>query len=32
MPSAAEECRELSGNFALSGEWSPCEAYDDYDS
>ena len=22
MPSAAEECRKLSGNFALSGEWS----------
>ena len=24
MPSAVEECRELSGNFTLSGEWSPC--------
>ena len=24
MPSAAEKCRELSGNFTLSGEWSPC--------
>jgi len=22
MPSAAEECSEPSGNFALSGEWS----------
>ena len=24
MPSATEECREASGNFTLSGEWSPC--------
>ena len=24
MPSAAEECREPSGNFTLSREWSPC--------
>jgi len=24
MPSAAEECHEPSGNFTLSGEWSPC--------
>jgi len=24
MPSAAELCREPSGNFTLSGEWSPC--------
>jgi len=23
MPSVAEECREPSGNFTLSGEWSP---------
>jgi len=23
MPSVAEECREMSGNFTLSGEWSP---------
>jgi len=23
MPSAAEECRESSGNFTLYGEWSP---------
>ena len=23
MPSAVEECREPSGNFTLSGEWSP---------
>jgi len=22
MPSATEECREPSGNFTLSGEWS----------
>jgi len=24
MPSAAEECCEPSGNFTLSGKWSPC--------
>ena len=24
MPSAAEECRKLSGNFRLSVEWSLC--------
>jgi len=24
MPSAAEECRELSGNFTSSGEWLAC--------
>jgi len=24
MPSAAEECREPSGNFTLSRKWSPC--------
>jgi len=24
MLSAAEECREQSGNFRLSGGWSPC--------
>ena len=24
MPSAAEECRKLSENFTLYGEWSPC--------
>ena len=24
MSSAAEECRQPSGNFILSGEWSPC--------
>jgi len=24
MSNAAEECRKLSGNFTLSGEWSPC--------
>jgi len=24
MPSAVEECHEPSGNFTLSGEWSPC--------
>ena len=24
MPSVVEKCRELSGNFTLSGEWSPC--------
>jgi len=25
MPSAAVECREMSRNFTLSGEWSPCQ-------
>ena len=27
MLSAMETCRELSGNFTLYGEWSPCSTY-----
>ena len=27
MPSALEECRKPSGNFTLSGEWSPCTQF-----
>jgi len=30
MPSAAAECRKLSGNFTLSGEWSPCYMQPDH--